>query len=53
MLIPTPLMIHEYSNHIESANVSDFETIRNESTIEYAADFACPMTTCIFFENCY
>ena len=44
-------MIHEYSNHIESANVSDFETTRNESTIEHAADFTCPVTTGIFFEN--
>ena len=51
MLITKPLMFHEYSNHIESANVSDFETTRNESTIEHAADFTCPVTTGIFFEN--
>ena len=27
MLIPTPLMIQEYINHIELGNISDVETI--------------------------
>ena len=53
MSISTPLMIDEYSNHIESANVSDFKTMRNGSTIEYDAEFNFPVTNCIFFENCY
>ena len=53
MSISTPLMIDEYSNHIESANVSDFKTMRNGSTIEYDAEFNFPGTNCIFFENCY
>ena len=48
MLIPTPLIIQEYINHIESGNISDVETMRNDLAIEYGADFTCPMTTGIF-----
>ena len=48
MLIPTPLIIQEYINHIESGNISEVETMRNDLAIEYGADFTCPMTTGIF-----
>ena len=48
MLIPTPLIIQEYINHIESGNVSDIKKMRNDLAIEYGADFTCPLTTGIF-----
>ena len=48
MLIPTPLIIQEYINHIESGKISEVETMRNDLAIEYGADFTCPMTTGIF-----
>jgi len=48
MLIPTPLMIQEYINHIESGNISEVEIMRNDLAIEHGADFTCPMTTGIF-----
>ena len=51
MLIPTPLMIQEYINHIELGNISDVETMRNDLAIEYGADFTCPMTTGIFLRT--
>ena len=50
MLIPTPLMIQEYINQIESGKVSEIETMRNDLAIEYSADFTCPMTTGIFLK---
>jgi len=43
-----PLIIQEYINHIESGNISEVETMRNDLAIEYGADFTCPMTTGIF-----
>lgn len=48
MLIPTPLMIQEYINHIESGTISEVEIMRNDLAIEHGADFTCPMTTGIF-----
>jgi len=48
MLIPTPLIIQEYINHIESGTISDVEIMRNDLAIEHGADFTCPMTTGIF-----
>ena len=48
MLIPTPFMIQEYINHIESGTISDVEIMRNDLAIEHGADFTCPMTTGIF-----
>ena len=48
MLIPTPLIVQEYINHIESGNISEVKTMRNDLAIEYGADFTCPMTTGIF-----
>lgn len=48
MLIPSPLMIQEYINHIESGNFSDVKIMRNDLAIQYGADFTCPMTTGIF-----
>lgn len=48
MLIPTPLMILEYINHIESGNLSDIALMRNDLAIEHNADFTCPLTTGIF-----
>lgn len=48
MLIPTPLMIQEYINQIESGKISDVETMRNDLAIENGADFTCPLTTGIF-----
>ena len=48
MLIPTPLMIQEYINHIESGNISDVKIMRNDLAIQYGADFTCPMTTGVF-----
>ena len=50
MLIPTPLMIQEYINQIESGKVSEIETMRNDLAIENGADFTCPMTTGIFLK---
>ena len=50
MLIPTPVMIQEYINHIESGDVSDVEIMRNDLAVEYGADFTCPMTTGIFLK---
>ena len=50
MLIPTPLMIQEYINQIESGKVSEIETMRNDLAIENSADFTCPMTTGIFLK---
>ena len=48
MLIPTPLIIQEYINHIESGKISEVETMRNDLAIEYGADFTCPLTTGIY-----
>ncbi len=48
MLIPTPLMIQEYINHIPLGSIIDIRTMRNDLAIEYGADFTCPMTTGIF-----
>ena len=48
MLKPTPLIIQEYINHIESGNISEVETLRNDLGIEYGADFTCSMTNGIF-----
>ena len=48
MLIPTPLMIQEYINHIELGCFSDVKIMRKDLAIEYGADFTCPMTTGIF-----
>ena len=48
MLIPTPFMIQEYINHIESGTISDVEIMRNDLAIEHGAAFTCPMTTGIF-----
>lgn len=48
MLIPTPLMIQEYINHIELDNISDVETMRKNLAIKYGADFTCPLSTGIF-----
>ena len=48
MLIPTPIIIHEYINHIELGNLSDIEKMRNDLAIEYGADFTCPLTNGIF-----
>ena len=48
MLIPTPLIIQEYINHIESGKISEVKIMRNDLAIEYGADFTCPMTTGIF-----
>ena len=50
MLIPTPLMIQEYINQIESGKISEIETMRNDLAIENGADFTCPMTTGIFLK---
>ena len=50
MLIPTPLMIQEFINQIESGKVSEIETMRNDLAIENGADFTCPMTTGIFLK---
>ena len=48
MLIPTPLIIQEYINHIESGKISEVEIMRNDLAIEYQADKTCPVTTGIF-----
>ena len=48
MLIPTPLIIQEYINHIESGKISEVETMRNDLAIEYQADKTCPVSTGIF-----
>ena len=48
MLIPTPFMIQEYINHIESGTISDVEIMRNDLAIEHGAAFTCPMSTGIF-----
>ena len=50
MLIPTPLMIQEFINQIESGKVSEIETMRNDLAIENGADFTCLMTTGIFLK---
>ncbi|MGB0259774.1 MAG: hypothetical protein ACPF99_00030 [Flavobacteriaceae bacterium] len=48
ILIPTPLLIQEYINQIESGNQVAVERMRNDLAIEIGADFTCPMTTGIF-----
>ena len=48
MLIPTPLIIQEYINHIESGKISEVKIMRNDLAIEYQADKTCPVTTGIF-----
>ena len=53
MLIPTPLIIQEYINHIESGKISEVETMRNDLAIEYGVHFRfyLPNDYWNFFEN--
>ena len=45
---PNPFNDPRIYYYIDSGNVSDVETMRNDLAIEYGADFTCSLTTRIF-----